>query len=340
MGKIYRYLLGDFFKTFLTYFGIMFFLVSVIYFVRIAGYTSVMTLDFVDIAQIYFYYLPQIVIYTFPLTYFIALVVSLYNFSKEGEMLVLFSLGKSPKKVIGVYLLISFFVSVFLIVNSLVLMPLSEQASHNFLKIKRVESKINVRSSEVGQKIGKWNIFTKESQKYKYKDLILFSNNYEGKEQLILAKSAKFDSFGDTVSLTLDDGNHFMIDGDNRVVQTEFKVLKLTNSLQRSTLDNKSIYEYWLDAKKDSYRSKWLSIYILLSLFPFLSVLLAFAIGIVNTRIEKRSISFWIALVVIFYYGFVFKLADKSPLYGGIGFVVFFVIVSYIVVNNKIFKRY
>jgi len=320
-------------------FLILFFLVSVIYFVRIAGYTSVMSMSFVDIFTIYFYYVPQILIYTFPLTYFIALVISLYNFSKDGEMLVLFSLGKSPKKVIGIYLLMSFLISLFLIINSLILMPLSEQASHNFLKIKKVESKINVKSSEVGQKIASWHIFTKKSDEYRYTDLVMFSSDYKGKEQFIISKKAKFISYGDSVSLILKDGKHYMV-YDDKILQTNFDTLTLSNTLYRDQLDNKSIYEYWLDAKSNKYRSRWLAIYILLSLFPFLSVFLAFSIGIINSRIQKRVVSFWIALVVVVYYGFIFKIAEISPLYGGILFSLVFFFISWLILRKMILKRY
>ena len=340
MGKIYRYLLGDFFKTLGRYFLILFFLVSVIYFVRIAGYTAVMSMSFSDILTIYFYYVPQILIYTFPLTYFVALVLSLYDFSKDGEILVLFSLGKSPKKIIIVYLMISFVISIFLIINSLILMPLSEQASHNFLKIKRVESKINVKSSEVGQKIGNWNIFTQKSDEYKYDDLVLFSLSNNKKIQFILSKYAIFDSQGDSVSLTLYDGNHFIITDDDRIIQTKYDTLKLTNALYRDKLDNKSIYEYWLDAKNDRYRSRWLSIYMLLSIFPFISVFLAFAVGIINMRVEKRFIGLWIALIVLIYYSFTFKLAEVSPLYGGVTFILIFTLGSIFILKKMILNRY
>jgi len=339
MGKIYKYLLKDFFRTFLTYFGILFFLVSIIYFVRIAGYTSVMTMSFADIFTIYLYYVPQIVIYTFPLTYFIALVLSLYNFSKDGEMLVLFSLGKAPKNVMNFYLIVSFLVSIFLVVNSLILMPLSEQSSDNFLKIKRVESKINVRSSEVGQKIGSWHIFTKKSDNFRYDDLVLFSSNYKNKMQFILSKSAKFESYKNSISLILKNGNHFMISND-KIIQTSFETLKLTNALYRDKLDNKSIFEYWADAKNNQYRSRWLSIYVLLSLFPFLSVFLAFSIGIINTRIQKRTVSFWIALVIVIYYGFIFKIAQISPFYGSVVFILFFSGISFLILKVLILKRY
>jgi len=339
MGKIYRYLLSDFFKTFLTYFGILFFLVSVIYFVKISRLTAVMSMSFPDIFTMYLYYIPQILIYTFPLTYFISLVISLHSFSKDGEMLVLFSLGKSPKKVINVYLLISFFVSVFLIINSLILMPLSGQASRNFLKIKKVESKLNIKSSEVGQKIGDWNIFTKKSDKYQYSDLVLFSYN-KNKEQIILSKGAEFKSKGDSVSLVLKNGNHFMIDFNDKIIQTNFEILTLTNDLYRDKLDNKSIYEYWLYAKTNKHRSRWLCIYMLLSIFPFLSIFLAFSVGIINARIQKRAISFWIAFVIMIYYGFTFKIAEKSPLYGSIVFVVIFTFVSYMILRKSILKRY
>jgi lipopolysaccharide export system permease protein len=267
------------------------------------------------------------------------MVIYLYNFSKDGEMLVLFSLGKSPKSVINLYLLLSFIISISLIVNSLILMPLSEQASHNFLKIKKVESKINVKSSEIGQKVGNWHIFTKRADDFVYNDLVLFSANYKNKEQLILSKSAKFDSFGDSISLTLRDGVHYMI-GNDRIVQTNFETLKLTNAIYKDKLDNKTILEYWLDAKTDKYRSRWLTIYMLLSLFPLLSLFLAFSVGIINTRVQRRVVSFWMALVVIVYYGFTFKIAEISPLYGGVGFLTIFLLVSFLVVRKMILKRY
>ncbi len=337
MGKIYSYLLKDFFLTLTRYFLTLFLLVSVMYFVRIANYTSVMSLSFLDIFQIYFYYLPQIVIYTFPLSFFIALTYSLYNFSKDGEMLVLFSLGKSPKKILNLYLIVSFLTSIALIINSLILMPLSEQASKNFLKIKKLESKINVKDSEVGQRVGEWNIFTKKDGNNRYKDLVLFSKR--DKEQLILANSAKFDSSNSKIKLILKDGNHYLI-SDEHIVATRFKNLILTNNLEKDKLSHKGIVEYWSEAKTNSYRSKWLSIYILLSLFSFLSVPNAFSIGIINSRIQKRVISFWVGLVVIIYYGVAFKVATKSPLYGSIIFITLFSIFSYIIFKKVILKRY
>ncbi len=338
MGKIYSYLLKDLFATVARFFLILFLLISVIYFVKISNFTSVMTLTFLDIFQIYFYYVPQIIIYTFPISFFIALTYSLFNFSKEGEMLVLFSLGKSPKKLLNMYLIISFIITVFLVINSLILMPLSEQASKNFLKIKKMESKINVKDSEVGQKVGRWNIFTKKLNNLIYTDLILFSKS-SNKEQVILAKKATFTSKNNKINLILEDGNHYLID-KKQIVKTSYKKLKLTNNLHRDELSHKDIIQYWLDAKTNSYRSRWLSIYMLLSLFPFLSVLLAFSIGIINTRIQKRIIPFWIASVIFLYYGMTFKLAASSPLYGAIFIVIVFTLISIVFVKNLILKRY
>ncbi len=338
MGKIYSYLLKDFLSNLTRYFLILFLLVSIMYFVRIANYTSIITLSFLDIFQIYFYYIPQIVIYTFPLTFFIALTYSLYNFSRDGEMLVLFSLGKSPKEVLNFYLLVSLITTFILIINSLIFMPLSEQASKNFLKIKKMESKINVKDSEVGQRVGGWNIFTKKVDDNNYKDLVLFSKS-ANKEQLILAKTAKFGSTNSKVNLILTNGNHYLINKKSSV-QTEYKKLTLTNNLQKDLLSNKGILEYWSEAKTNSYRSRWLSIYILLSLFPLLSVFNAFTIGIINSRIQKRVISAWIAFSVFIYYGAIFKIAYKSPLYGSISFVLLFSFISYAIFKKVILKRY
>ena len=338
MGKIYSYLLKDFFSTLVRYFLILFLLVSIMYFVRIANYTSVMTLSFLDIFQIYFYYVPQIVIYTFPLTFFIALTYSLYNFSKDGEMLVLFSLGKPPKKVLNLYLIVAFLTSLALIINSLVLMPLSEQASKNFMKIKKMESKINVKDSEVGQRVGGWNIFTKKISDNSYKDLVLFSKNTD-KEQLILAKNAKFNSTNSKINLVLNSGNHYLIN-KKESIQTEYKKLILTNNLEKDELSHKGILEYWSDAKTNSYRSRWLSIYILLSLFPLLSVLNTFSIGVINSRVQKRVISLWVGVTVLVYYGTAFKIAAKSPLFGSLAFITVFTTVSFLIFRKLILKRY
>jgi len=67
---------------------------------------------------------------------------------------------------------------------------------------------------------------------------------------------------------------------------------------------------------------------------------LAFSIGVINTRVQKRFISFWIGLSVLVYYGFLFKVADKSPLFGGLGFVILFSLISYWILNKTILKRY
>ena len=338
MGKIYSYLLKDFLSTLIRYFLVLFLLVSIMYFVRIANYTSYMTLSFLDIFRIYFYYLPQIIIYTFPLTFFIALTYSLFNFSKDGEMLVLFSLGKAPKRVVYFYLIVAFLTSFTLVINSLILMPLSEQASKNFMKIKKIESKINIKGSEVGQKVGRWNIFTQKVNDTEYKELILFSKS-KNKDQLILANSAKFNSSNSKINLVLKNGNQYIIN-PNDTIQTRYEKLILTNNLEKDLLSNKGILEYWKEAKTNSYRSRWLSIYILLSLFPLLTIFLAFSIGVINSRIEKRYISLWVGVTVLVYYGVAFKIADKSPLYGSLSFVTIFTIVSFLIFKKMILKRY
>lgn len=338
MGKIYKYLLLDFFKILILYFMILFFLISVVYFVRIAGLTSVMSLGFSDIFQIYFYYVPQIIMYTFPLTYFIALVVSLYNFSKDGEILVLFTLGFSPKNVVATYMIISFIISLLLVFNSIIMMPLSKQASKNFVKIKKVESKINIKSSELGQSIGSWNIFVRDKKDNTYQDIVLFSSDYNKNEQLILAKSAKFKTGSSGISLTLIDGNSFTMGED--LVQTSFEKLKLSYNDSKEGLENRGIIEYWMDAKNDPYKAMWLCIYMMLSLFPFLGVMLAFCIGVVNIRVQRRNIALWIGAVIVVYYGVTFQLSQVYPLYGAVFFALGFFIVSFFTFRKMILQRY
>ena len=340
MDRIYGYLLKNFFKNLLTYFGIFFLLLSIINFVRIAGYTTEISMSFADIFRLYFYVIPQLVIYVLPLTYFIAMVLTFNNFSKDGEMLVLFSLGKSPKSVLSFFLFVSFVISLFLVVNSLVFMPRSEQMSDNFLEIKKVESKINIRTSEVGQKIGKWNIFSKQGKGDVYRDLALFSKD-RGKSQIILANEAKLVSGKREMSLMLDHGTHYRYDSLNdSLIKTKYEKLKFTYNLHKGKLDTKGIVDFWLEAKTNSNRAKWLLLYLLFSFLPFFGVAYAFSIGIINPRVQKRAVGVWITVVIFIYYFVAYNISVTTPLVGGIVFAVSFFVLGLIFVKKMILNRY
>ena len=338
MGKIYKYLLADFFKTLILYFLILFFLISIIYFVRIAGMTSVMSLSFLDLIKIYLYYIPQIIIYTLPLTYFISLVVSLYNLSKDGEILVLFTLGFSPIKIAVVYSFVSLAISFVLVFNSLVLNPLSEQAVSNFIKIKKVESKINIASSKVGQNIGDWNIFSKEKEGNIYKDVILYANNYNGSEQFIIAPKAIFETVNNAISLTLYNGNSFSMGVD--FVETSFERLRLAYVDSKEKLQHKGIIGYWQEAKSNKSRALWLCVYMLLSFFPLFSMLFAFCISVVNIRVTRRNIALWMSIVIVVYYAAVFQVAGHFPGLGGVVFGLSFFLISIVFFKKMILQRY
>jgi lipopolysaccharide export system permease protein len=306
--------------------------------VRIAGLTAVIILSFADIFQIYLYYIPQIVIYTFPITYFIALVVSFYNFSKDGEILTLFILGYSPKRVALTYMIITFFISLALLFNSLIMMPLSKQASKNFVKIKKVESKIDIQSTKVGQNLGDWNIFAKEKDGNRYKDIVLFSNKFNENEQFIVASNALLSTKGNSILLTLYSGRSFTMGLD--FIQTDFKRLQLAYRDTKDELEKKGIIQYWLDVKHSSYKSMWLSIYLLISFFPLFSLLLAFCIGIVNIRLQRRNIAFWISLVIVVYYGAIFNISSYYSLVGGVTFGLLFFMSSIYIFYRIIIQRY
>ena len=121
MNKVNSYILKNFTNTFVSIFFTLFFMASIILFIRISKITSVIKLDFFELGKLYIYMLPNILMYTLPVTFFIGIVISLFKMSKENEMTVLFSLGYSPRKIAKFYFRFSFLITIALLLNSIFL---------------------------------------------------------------------------------------------------------------------------------------------------------------------------------------------------------------------------
>ena len=280
-------------------------------------------------------------IYILPITFFISLTLAIYKMSQDNECIVLFTMSMSPKKITKVFFLLSSFVSIGLLINALIFMPLSDQLSKNFLQEKKLEANINIKSSEFGQKFASWNVFVNQlSSKNNYKDIILFKRDAQkGVDTFIISNQANIDTNNSLFALVLNNGAVYNLKQEELKL-INYEELKITYAPEIKEIQSDDILEYWDKAKNSKKRAKHLSQAILLSMFPFLTYLFAISFGIVNTRNETSYVYLKIFSVIIVFYTLASLVSTKIPFIGTIGILMLFYIAAHILFRKKILSRY
>jgi len=304
MNRANRYLFKHFSSLFSSLFFILFFITSVVFFIKITALTSVITMNFLELGTLYIYLLPRTLIYTLPITFFIALCITLFNLSKENETIVLFTLGYNPDKIARFFMGIASLLSFILILDILVLIPISKQLNINFIEYKKAEAKFNIKASEFGQKFADWFVYIDSIDDEKvYKGITLYQipQNNEN-EKLILSKKAVIDNSKGSLRLSLDAGKIFefsplelnQIDFDRMHINVQPKVA--LGSLQ-------TIAQYWNGVFTDQRRAYDFSFFLLIALFPIASTLIALSIGIVTYRYNREGIYVAMFATIALYLG-------------------------------------
>ncbi|OQX74168.1 MAG: hypothetical protein B6D59_03360 [Campylobacteraceae bacterium 4484_4] len=339
MGRVYRYIVSNFLQTFSSIFFTLFFLVSVIFFIRISRLTSVFNVTFSDLGQMYLFMLPEITIFTLPITFFISVALTIFKMSRDNETIVLFALGLDPRRVARLFFLLSLLVSVFLLFNAIVFTPLSKQLNKNFIEAKKLEAKINVRPSEFGQKFDQWNLFVNRSGPHGYKDIVLYNPSVEKGENFIIAKDAKIFQKDGAITLKLNDGRVFNFLPDE-LRQIDFKALNISYFPKIRNIRMDTVKSYWMVAKHDPKRAKDLSQAVLIALFPLVSYLFAISFGIANIRHESPNIYLHIFVVILAFYLMVYQVSLRAPFAGTIAAFGLFYAASALFFKRKILSRY
>ncbi len=340
MDRVNRYLLANFFPLFLSLFFTLFFLVSVIFFITLSRLTALISVSFLDLGEIFLYAIPEIITYTVPVTFFVSIAMTAFKMSKDNEMIVLFALSMSPAKIARFFFVLSFGTSLFLLINSIFFMPMSKQMSSNFIALKRMEAKLNIKESEFGQKFSNWHVFVQGSSKDVYTDIVLYKRGEEGKnDKFILADEARLDRNESLLSFKLSQGKVFDL-SSQKITQIDYDQLQMIYNPKIRELKSSAILEYWQEAKVNKKRASQLSFALLIALFPLATFLFALAFGTAHMRHEKPNVYLHTLLVVIAYYVATYKLAGTFIFFGTIGTFVVFSVISFIMFDKKVMKRY
>ena len=337
--KLNHYLYSQLSITFFPIFLGLFFITSIVFLVKIASLTSVITIDFFELFRLYSYVVPQIIFYTMPISFFISLVITLAKLSSEYELTVITSFGLNPINILKIFLPLILLLSALLLVVSVGLIPKTKFLTKQFLDIKTKEANFNIKASEFGQKFGDWLIYISDKNNKVYNDVKLFKTE-EKKDQFIISDTSILDNDKGALSFKLKDGKAFIID-EKELNQIDFKSMYINDSIADSKLgDFTDTYSYWKNNIEKNVDIDDLTFFVLTSLFPLLSLFLVITFGYFNPRYEKNRAVLFSLIAVVLYYVLIKIIGDRLLLHALYIIPIVWLIGTYILYFNTIKKEY
>ncbi|QOG12191.1 LptF/LptG family permease [Arcobacter sp. FWKO B] len=339
MKKLNNYLYFQLSSLFFSIFLVLFAITSIIYLVRIATLTSIIEVNFIELFTLYAYSLPHILFYTLPIAFFVSTAITLSRLSSEYETIVITSFGLSPFKIIKLLLPYTILVSFTLLIISLGLIPKTKDLNRIFVENKKNEAKLNIKASENGQKFGDWLVYIKDEKNDIFYDVTLFKKDGSSK-QFITSNSAK--TLNDSLELAfeLSDGKAFIIKED--INQINFQTLTIFNSQESRVFDDifTNPIEYWKDLNVNPKKSRDFAMFILISLFPILSLILSVYIGYYNPRYEKNNATSLTVIFITTYIIAIILLNKSIPLLSIVIVPLIWLVTSYLLFRKSILSRY
>lgn len=311
-------------------------------FIRIAGVTFVVQISFLELLFLYFYTLPLMLFFVIPLSFFVACVLALSRLSFDYELPVLFALGMNPTQIIKIFLPIALLVSFSLFVLSLVLTPLSDTAYKQFLEERKNSININLQAGEFGQKLGDWLVYVQKSKEDStYEDIVLLSFAKEG--GMIFSQNAEIVNQMGVMEAVLKQGAIYR-PKEGFVEKILFDTLILRNSITAADEVDLGVIGYWQRAFYENDRQKKtlrnLSMYVLMSLFPLVSLFFFPLLGVKNPRYQKNYTILQAMGVIGIFYALMYLCANYLPLLGMLLLPILWFLLGYFAFKKVVGKYY
>lgn len=293
---IFKTISGTFFPIFLSLYAIT----SVIYLIKIASLTSIITIDFFELVYLYLLTMPMILFYTLAITFFISMIINFSKLSSEYELIVLTSFGQSPLKLIKLILPISFLFSLALFIISFILIPQAKFLNKSFIVAKKQEAQFNIKPSEYGQSFGPWYIYVKDKIDGLYHDIILFQPT-QNQDIFLKADTASITNQNQILQLKLTNGSAYNIGVPFQ--QIDYKEMLLNNKIEniKKLTSINDIITYWEGVKDNKLLRENFIKNVQFSLLPLVSVFFYLAFGYFNPRYDKnRATLYGLGLAVLY----------------------------------------
>ncbi|GHS87297.1 permease [Campylobacterota bacterium] len=322
-----RYLLSQFWISFLPLFGALFLIASVVSFVQLSAMTAVIKLSFSEMPYLYILQTPRLVVYTLPVTFFAALISSLARLSLDLETIVLFSLRASVWRIARPFIPVAILLCVTVLFIGLVLTPKALSAQRHFVYGKQDDALINIRANEFGQKFGDWLVFVgAEAAANSYENVALYSRSGGENGYLILASSAEMQNNEGVLRFSLRKGHSFDIREDG-VSQMDFSLMRVNESGRIRDIEYAGVFGYWSNIENSAARRREFSLALLSGFFMILC-LPAAMIGIFSPRFAKNRSGAWALALSVLFYAPVALLSEKVWLYAAAAGLLWFVLTA------------
>jgi len=333
MLRAKAFVLENFTRSFLTLFMPFFVIISIIYIIKISNISFKTNLDFVDFLTLFGYMLPHIIFATIPLSFIGAVINSFSKLSQENELIALFTLGYSPKKLLKYTFFISLLFSMLLSIAAIYVIPLANQKMDNFKKQKIYEAKLRILPKKLSQNFGNHHIFIEENNKNHFKNVTLFSQESGGYLQILISKSGSLEKNQTKNYLNLNNGSLYRYKDKNFQI-IDFKNLKLYNNQQFFKSKILSPYKYWLKNKKDFFY------YLLIAINPLFCFVILISFGVHNPRYQKNRASVYILISALIVYIPAMITKKNGNIYMFVSFLLFWIVLSFILYKRNLAKRY
>ena len=339
MYKLQKYIIHNLSILFLSIFLPLFAIASVIFLIKLATYTAVIHLTIWEMTKLYLFVLPEVLFYTLPVTFFIAVVLTLFRLSTDNEIVVLFSLGIRPSFIIKTLLKPALLLSLLLSFDFFILFPHATVLSSNFISYKKSEAKFNLSSSEFGHRFGDWLLYIgKDNPDGTFGDVFLFNKNQK-EEILIEAKKAEVINESGLLRLRLTNGEGYNY-STKKFSQINFDIMNINDTMTTDLTTYRTPLEYWKSSDRKESKTHMFITDTLLSLFPIISLFLAASIGIVHIRHQKAQVYLYLFLGILIFYASTLGLQKVLIFYTIPTVAILWLASTYILYRKTIVARF
>lgn len=299
--SISKYLSSNFTSSFLTIFLPLFFIGALVFIIKISALTASIQVDFLEMMQLFSYNLPSILFYTLPISFLVAMVMTLLRLSNDNELMVLFALGRNSKSIMYRFFFISLLFSIILLILSLGLMPKTKQQFTAFKQQKATQAQVNINPSKLGQKFGNLFVYVKSKEGDSMKDVVIYNKDKAYSDQLFMAKKATIQNKDSVITLTLNEGSGYTFSKDT-LKEINYEKMQIFQNLNSEAFTYNNLIEYWIKLSLDSKKKGNILSFIYISLIPMMALYIISAFSIINPRYQKNYAYHILALTTIALY--------------------------------------
>lgn len=301
MGRVSWYVVSNFFRTFLTLFIPLFFVISLVYVVKIASLTTQIEIDLAELLQMFSYFIPMILFYTLPISFIAATSSMFFRLSSDNELVALFALGITSGYIVRIISYIAVVLSTILLFLSIAIMPQSKHLFNNFKSNKLKEARLNIVPNQLGQKFGNFYIYLKSKEGKNLKDIVVYNADKKGNNQIFIASNGEIKDEKGLFSLVLYDGKGYTYDEDI-LKEITYKKMSIYDSVNFDTMSFKNSMLYWSSAKNNETIKQRLLFTIFTSLMPLLTLYIVVSFSIINSRYQSNRSFMVIASTASLFY--------------------------------------